>query len=84
MDQKDFIGILQRYLRGEATPFEKNLIEGWYASQKQDISDQEIPSDAQLEELYRKIISPHIKKETVKDNQRSLPWYVGIAASLLL
>lgn len=86
MEQKNFIAILQRYLRGEATPSEKNLVEGWYASLKQDVSDEVVPDEAQMNELYRKTIYTHIRKSNFKDNvRRFFPWSAaGIAASLLI
>ncbi len=86
MEHKDFTNILQRYLRGEATLSEKNLIEGWYASMNRDVPNQDVPSDAQLEELYRKTIYKHIRKSKFKDNVRTLfPRYAtGIAALLLV
>ena len=86
MEHKNFVIILQRYLRGEATLSEKKLIEAWYASLNKHVSDQDVPSDAQLEELYRKTIYTHIRKSTFKDNlRRNFPWYAtGIAASLLV
>ena len=70
MEQKEFMAILQRYLRGEATPSEKNLIEGWYASIKQNVSDQEIPNDEQLKALYQKSIYPYVRRSTLQDNVR--------------
>lgn len=86
MEQKDFIAILRRYLRGEATPSEKNLIEALYASLEQHIPDKDIPNEAQLDEFYRKTISAHISKSNFRDNvRRFFPWYAtGIAASLLV
>lgn len=86
MEQKDFLAILRRYLRGEATPSEKNLIEALYASLEQHVSDKDIPNEAQLDEFYRKTISKQIGKSNFKDNvRRFFPWYAtGIAASLLI
>lgn len=80
------MAILQRYLRGEATPSEKNLVEEWYASLKRPVSDQDIPNEAELMECYRKTIYTHIRKQSFKDNvRRFFPWYAtGIAASLLI
>lgn len=85
MEHKNFTHILQRYLRGEATPSEKNLIEAWYASLNKHVSDQDIPSDAQLEELYRKTIYKHIRKSNFKGNvRRFLPRYATAIAALFL
>lgn len=86
MDQDHFIAILRRYLRGDATPSEKELIESWYSSIGRVVPDEDFPGDTEMEKYYRKYIHSHIKKSTFKENIRKFfPWYAtGIAASLLL
>lgn len=86
MDQGHFIAILRRYLRGDTTPSEKELIESWYASMGRDVSDQDTPGDTEMEKYYHKCIHSHIRKSTFRENiRRFIPWYAtGIAASLLL
>ncbi len=86
MEQKDFFTILRKYRKGEATPAEKKLIEGWYASMGEDVHHQDIPDDFELERRFWSTIHAHIKNSKKRNKLKMLvPWYyAGIAASILI
>ncbi|HKZ38709.1 MAG TPA: FecR family protein [Chryseolinea sp.] len=86
MEQKDFFTILRKYRKGEATPAEKKLIEGWYASMGKDVYHQSIPDDSVLERRFWSTIHAHIKDSKKRDKLKMwVPrYYAGIAASILI
>ena len=86
MEQNDFLKILRKYIRGEATPEEKNLIDAWYAAMGKDAYDQGSPDDFASQNRYWSTVYAHVKKSK-KENKlkKMLPWYsTGIAASILV
>lgn len=85
MHQKDFHTILKKYLQGQASAEEKQVIDSWYEeigkSTNSTLSDRE---ELELESRYWSAISAHAKNTHAK-NRTVLLWYsTGIAASVLL
>lgn len=85
MDEKDFHNILRKYLRGEASAEEKQLIDAWYRETGKD-TDTSLTheEESECEDRYWSAVSAHIQGGK-KKNKIALVWYAsGIAASLLL
>jgi transmembrane sensor len=84
MEQNDFLDLLRKYRRGHATPEEKKLIDAWYASMGK-VVENDIPSEAELQHLYRASIYPRIQKTPYGRLKKLFPWHsVRIAASVLI
>jgi transmembrane sensor len=86
MEQNDFRRILSKYLRGEALPEERKMIDAWYASMGKDTDDLGgAPEESASDDFGWANVYAHVKKSRIKDKQRKLlPWYLaGIAASLI-
>lgn len=95
MEQKNFHGILKRYLNGQASEEEKQIIDAWYeAMGKGPHSHLNSLEESALEKRYWSVIASHVSgtKRTLhadtlqKDNKiRRIVWYsLSAAASLLL
>src|SRR6267143_4222284 len=85
MQQKDFHLVLKKYLVGQATEEEEELINCWYADLGKDAhSSLNSLEESELERHYWSNIAAYIKQGK-KKNGRVIRWYpVGIAASVLL
>lgn len=87
MDQNSFRGILRKYLRGQASPEEKQIIDRWYADMEEDpfsVSDQ--GDEAELEARYWSAISSHMRRGTRSTPYSDFRYWpsIGIAASILI
>lgn len=83
MEQKDFHVILKKYLQGEATAEEKQLIDSWYQELGKENSPLSDIEEAELENHYWTNVSAHVKSSRKSRTVRL--WYSsGIAASVLI
>lgn len=82
MEQNEFVKILQKYKRGEATPEEKQLVDTWYQAMGKEDNSEHLPDESELFAQMNPVVQKHIRR----GKQRHIrPWYaVGIAASLLM
>jgi transmembrane sensor len=85
MEQKDFITLLRKYRRGDATPEEKNLIDAWYASIGTDVYNEDTPDNVELGRSWRTVYA-HVKssKKNGKTKEFFSLYSMGIAASVLI
>ncbi len=86
MEQDEFIAALRRYLKGDATAAERILIDQWYNAMKGKVTEHDVPPDEELEEYYRNVIDPHLRKSNIKNNNLTIRWWyaTGIAATVLI
>lgn len=91
MSRQSFSVLLQKYLRGECTPDEKQFIEHWYGllDAETDLEVNVANKEALEERLWEEIQSKMYESETTEKPQpRTIQWkryaWVSIAASLMI
>ena len=84
MTREDFYQILKRYLRGNASPDEKRIVDAWYykmADNEQGSLNSE--DELRLQEQYWSHVRSHIERSRPSGSSTIWMWSIGLAASAI-